>query len=146
MDNGGTLEVTNAFNFPPPEMSADMQYEQQLINAAAAAPRAKSNTAYQNEYIRMIKESGQDANCVGWFVSANLGNFVNENFIQNQYYYQKELNETTCALVYDTARSSTGTTSIKAYRINSKFMVQYKENKFTMERYEISDPHSNNLG
>ena len=133
MDNNGILEITNCFPFPIVDVPQENQYEQQSFNSAAAAPRAKANTAYQTEMIRMQKEVGVDANNVGWYTSANLGNFVNSTFIENQYYYQKELNERTVALVHDVSRSSQGALSIRAFRLSSQFMAIYKENKFTTD-------------
>ncbi|EXJ85962.1 eukaryotic translation initiation factor 3 subunit H [Capronia coronata CBS 617.96] len=133
MDINGTLEITNTFPFPVVDLPPEAQYEQQHFNSAAAAPRAKSNTAYQTEMIRMLREVNVDANNVGWYTSANLGNFVNANFIENQYHYQKELNERTVALVHDVSRSSQGILSIKAFRLSPQFMTAYKENKFTTE-------------
>lgn len=134
MDNNGILEITNCFPFPVVDIPPEAQYDQQHFNSAAAAPRAKANTAYQSEMIRMQKEVGVDANNVGWYTSANLGNFVNSNFIENQYYYQKELNERTVALVHDVSRSSQGALSMRAFRLSSQFMNAYKENKFTTEK------------
>ncbi|EHY55888.1 hypothetical protein HRR83_006728 [Exophiala dermatitidis] len=133
MNVNGTLEITNTFPFPVVDLPPEAQYEQQHFNSAAAAPRAKSNTAYQAEMIRMLREVNVDANNVGWYTSANLGNFVNTNFIENQYHYQKELNEKTVALVHDVSRSSQGILSIKAFRLSPQFMTAYKENKFTTE-------------
>lgn len=135
MDNNGILEVTNCFPFPIVDVPQDAQFEQQHFNSAAAAPRAKANTTYQAEMIRMQKEVGVDANNVGWYTSANLGNFINSTFIENQYYYQKELNERTIALVHDVSRSSQGALSMRAFRLSPAFVAVYKENKFTTEAY-----------
>jgi translation initiation factor 3 subunit H len=137
MDKEGTLEVTNTFPFPVVDLPPEAQFDNQTqhFNAAASAPRAKANTAYQAEMIRMLREVNIDANNVGWYTSANLGNFVNANFIENQYHYQKELNEKTVALVHDVSRSSQGILSIRAYRLSPQFMTAYKENKFTTEKY-----------
>lgn len=134
MDNNGVLEVTNCFPFPVVDLPPEQQYEQQHYNSAAAAPRAKANTAYQAEMIRMQKEVGVDANNVGWYTSANLGNFINSNFIENQYYYQKELNERTVALVHDVSRTSQGALSVRAFRLSPQFMIAFKEQKFTTEK------------
>lgn len=133
MDNDNILEITNSFPFPVVELSPEAQYEQQHFNSAAAAPRAKANTAYQAEMIRMLKEVNVDANNIGWYTSANLGNFVNSNFIENQYYYQRNLNEKTIALVHDISRSSQGALSLRAFRLSSQFMAAYKDGKFTAE-------------
>lgn len=135
MDNNSLLEITNCFPFPVVDLPPEAQYEQQHFNSAAAAPRAKANTAYQAEMIRMQKEVGVDANNVGWYTSANLGNFVNSNFIENQYFYQKEVNERTVALVHDVSRSSQGALSMRAFRLSPQFVASYKENKFTTEAY-----------
>src|SRR5689334_21158646 len=134
MDVNGTLELTNCFPFPIVDLPPEAQFEQQHFNSAAAAPRAKSNTAYQAEMIRMLREVNVDANNVGWYTSANLGNFVNMNFIENQYYYQKDLNERTVALVHDVSRSSQGALSLRAFRLSPQFMAAFKENKFTTEK------------
>lgn len=134
MDNNGVLEATNTFPFPVVDLPPDAQFEQQHFNTAAAAPRAKSNTAYQTEMIRMLREVNVDANNVGWYTSANFGSFVNSNFIENQCFYQRDLNERTVALVHDVSRSSQGILSLRAFRLSSQFMAAYKENKFTTDK------------
>lgn len=140
MDVNGTLEVTNCFPFPVVDLPADATYEQQQhFNSAAIAPRHKSNTAYQADMIRHLREVNIDANNVGWYTSANLGNFVNLNFIENQEHYQKELNEKTVALVHDVSRSSQGVLSLRAFRLTPQFMAAHKENKFTTDKCVL--PH-----
>ena len=134
MENTGLLEITNSFAFPIVDLPPEEQYDTQYFNTAAAAPRAKSNTAYQNEYIKMLKEVNVDANNVGWYTAANLGNFVNSNFIQNQYYYQKDINEKTVALVHDVSKTSQGVLSLRAFRLSPQFMAAFKENKFTTDK------------
>ena len=137
MDVGGVLEITNTFPFPVVDLPPDAQYEQQHFNAAAAAPRAKANTSYQIEMIRMLREVNVDANNVGWYTSANLGSFINTNFIENQLYYQKDANERTVALVHDVSRSSQGVLSLRAFRLSPQFVTAHKENKFTTEKYAL---------
>jgi translation initiation factor 3 subunit H len=141
MDINGTLEVTNTFPFPVIDLPPEAQYEQQHqqhFNAAAAAPRAKSNTTYQSDMIKMLREVNIDAQNVGWYTSANLGNFVNNNFIENQYYYQKDVNERTIALVHDVSRSSQGALSLRAFRLSVPFMAAFKEQKFTTANLQKS--------
>ncbi|GAD96620.1 conserved hypothetical protein [Paecilomyces variotii No. 5] len=137
MDAGGILEITNSFPFPVVEVPPESHFDNTTPNPAAAAPRAKANVAYQNEMIRMLREVNIDANNVGWYTSANMGNFVNMNVIENQYFYQKELNERTVALVHDVSRSSQGALSLRAFRLSPQFMTAFKENKFTAEQYVI---------
>lgn len=86
----------------------------------------------------MLREVNVDANNVGWYTSANMGNFVNMNVIENQFFYQKEMNERTVALVHDVSRSSQGSLSLRAFRLSPKFMTAFKENKFTSEELQKS--------
>lgn len=136
MDLLSTLQVTNSFPFPTIDLPpTDGHHDNNAAsNLAAAAPRAKANAAYQIEMIKKLREVNVDANNVGWYTSANLGNFVNANMIENQYHYQKELNERTVALVHDVSRSSQGSLSLHAFRLSSAFMAAFKEGKFTTER------------
>jgi hypothetical protein len=99
-------------------------------NLAAAAPGAKVNTLYQNEMIRDLREGNIDANNVGWYMSANMGNFLNANMIENQYRYQKDFYERTVALVHDVSRSSQGSLSLHAFRLSTAFTSAYKEKNF----------------
>ena len=137
MDVKGDLEVTNCFPFPIVDVAPESHLDIAPANAAASAPRAKSNAAYQAEMIKMLREVNIDSSNVGWYTSANMGNFVNANVIENQYYYQKELNERTVALVHDVSRSSQGSLSLRAFRLSPQFMTAFKENKFTGEQYVI---------
>ncbi|KAI1006905.1 Eukaryotic translation initiation factor 3 subunit H [Podosphaera aphanis] len=136
MDKNGILEVTNCFPFPTVEVAfTDSHSNDHLAasNLAGAAPRSKANISYQSEMIRCLREVNVDANNVGWYMSANMGNFVNLNFIENQYHYQKEVNEKTVALVHDVSRSSQGNFNLRAFRLSPSFMVAFKEGKFTTD-------------
>ncbi|OKL59265.1 hypothetical protein UA08_05472 [Talaromyces atroroseus] len=138
LDVADTLQVTNTFPFPVVEMPPESHFDTSTPNAAAAAPRAKANTVYQAEMIRMLREVNVDAQNVGWYTSANMGNFINLTVIENQFFYQKELNERTIALVHDVSRSSQGSLSLRAFRLSSQFMNAFKENKFTSEQLQKS--------
>ena len=98
------------------------------------APRAKSNVSYQNEMIKLLREVNVDAQSVGWYMSTNMGNFISQSFVENQYFYQKATDEKTVSLVFDITRSSAGSLGLKAYRLSASFMAAYKEGKFTSER------------
>lgn len=135
MDTRGDLQVTNCFPLPVVDAAPESHLDLAPANAAAAAPRAKSNAAYQSEMIKMLREVNVDANNVGWYTTANMGNFFNMNVLENQYHYQKELNERTVALVHDVSRSAQGTLSLRAFRLSPQFMTAFKENKFTGEQY-----------
>jgi len=135
MDKDGILEVTNCFPFPTVDIPQDGH--QELRDLAAAAPRAKANTGYQNEMIKMLREVNIDAANVGWYTSTSMGAFVNLNTIENQFFYQKEMNERTIALVHDVSRTSQGSLSLRAFRLSPAFMAAYREGKFTVESYVI---------
>lgn len=139
MDKNAGLEVTNAFPFPTIDVpQTDGHHDNNAAsNLAAAAPRAKSNTNYQTEMIKKLREVNVDANNTGWYTSANLGNFITTTFIENQYHYQNQLNERTVAMVHDVSRSSQGSLSLRAFRLSPAFMAAFKENKFTTERYDL---------
>ncbi|KAK4115892.1 hypothetical protein N656DRAFT_795578 [Canariomyces notabilis] len=135
MDNNNVLEVTNTFPFPTPDISTtDHQTD---ASSLAAAPRAKANIAYQNEMIRHLKEVNVDANNVGWYTSASMGNFITLPFVENQYHYQRD-NDKTVALVHDVSRSSHGALNLRAFRLSPEFMAAYKEGKFTTESLQKS--------
>ncbi|KAF2089073.1 eukaryotic translation initiation factor 3 subunit H [Saccharata proteae CBS 121410] len=139
MDVNGTLEITNTFSFPTVDVPATDGHQQDAAaNAAAAAPRAKANVVYQNEMIKFLREVNVDAQNVGWYTSTSMGNFVNINTIENQFFYQKEMNERTVALVHDVSRSSQGALSLRAFRLSPSFMAAYKEGKFTTESLQKS--------
>jgi len=138
MDVNGTLQITNSFPFPTADIAASDSHSNDHMaasNTAAAAPRSKANVAYQNEMIKYLREVNVDANNVGWYTSANMGNFINTSLVENQYVYQKEPNERTVALVHDVSRSSQGALSLRAFRLAPSFMAAYKEGKFTTEKY-----------
>ncbi|KAJ2999266.1 hypothetical protein NUW58_g40 [Xylaria curta] len=138
MDQDGVLEITNSFAFPTADVAnVEGSHQNDASSLAAAAPRAKANITYQNEMIRYLKEVNVDANNVGWYTSATMGNFVNLGFIENQYHYQRE-NDKTVALVHDVSRSSQGALSLRAFKLTSTFMAAYKEGKFTTESLQKS--------
>jgi len=133
MEKNGILEITNSFPFPETAAAANDGQSDSASNLAASAPRAKQNIAYSNEMIKFLREVNVDANNVGWFTSTSMGNFVNLQTIENQYFYQNAPNEKTVALVYDVSRSSQGAMNLRAYRLSPAFMTAYKEGKFTTE-------------
>lgn len=141
LDNGSLLEVTNTFPFPTVDVAStdshQSSHQNDASSLAAAAPRAKANINYQNEMIRHLKEVNVDANNVGWYTSATMGNFINLSFVENQYHYQRENNHVV-ALVHDVSRSSQGSLSLRAFKLSSTFMAAYKEGKFTTESLQKS--------
>ena len=138
MEKNGVLEITNCFPFPEvSHVQTDDRQNDNAANLAGAAPRAKQNIAYGNEMIKFLREVNVDANNVGWYTGASMGNFVNLNTIENQFFYQNQPNEKTVALIYDVSRSSQGSLNLRAYRLSPQFMTAFKEAKFTTERYVL---------
>ena len=149
LDVTSTLEITNSFPFPVPKPETQQDHrsfqdsfyaQKDAENAAAAAPRAKSNVNYANEMVKLLREVNVDAQGVGWYTSCSMGGFVNQNFVENQMFFQKGSDEKTVALVFDVSRSSAGGLSLKAYRLSASFVASYKENKFNTERYAHIPP------
>ncbi|KAI9050714.1 hypothetical protein LZ554_004834 [Drepanopeziza brunnea f. sp. 'monogermtubi'] len=141
MDINGTLQITNCFPFPTADIAASDSHPNDHMaasNIAAAAPRSKANLAYQSEMIKCLREVNVDANNVGWYTSANMGNFINTSLIENQFHYQSQPNERSVALVHDVSRSSQGALSLRAFRLSSTFMAAFKESKFTTEHMQKS--------
>ncbi|KKF96886.1 Eukaryotic translation initiation factor 3 subunit H [Ceratocystis platani] len=135
LDTEATLDITNSFPFPSVESSSPDHSDSSA--QASAAPRQKSIIAYQTDMIRKLKEVNIDANAIGWYTSATMGNFFNLSLIENQYHYQKD-NQSAIALVHDVSRSSQGTLNLRAFRLTPAFMAAYKENKFTTETLQKS--------
>jgi translation initiation factor 3 subunit H len=144
----GLLEVTSCFPFPNIDVPASDDHRDDHRNnhnhkdQSAAAPRAKANVAYQTEMIKFLREVNVDANNVGWYTSTSMGNFINLNTIENQFFYQKDPNEKAIALVHDVSRSSQGSLSLRAYRLSPAFVAAYKEAKFTTDKYKGTLPCS----
>lgn len=137
-DIASQLQVTNSFPLPAApidQAQADSYHQPDAATLATAAPRAKSNVPYQNEMIKLLREVNVDAQSVGWYMSTNMGNFISQSFVENQFFYQKASDEKSVALVFDVSRSSAGSLGLKAYRLSPVFMTAYKEGKFTSERY-----------
>ncbi|EFX02391.1 eukaryotic translation initiation factor 3 subunit [Grosmannia clavigera kw1407] len=146
MQNGSTLEITNTFAFPAQDAASldgatssnDRGHQNDVSALAAAAPRSKANIAYQADMIRHLKEVNVDANNVGFYTSATMGNFVTMSLIENLYHYQRDAStgESKAALVYDVSRSSQGALNLRAFRLTNTFLAAYKEGKFTTENLQ----------
>ena len=136
MDVKGTLEITNCYNYitPDPPASDSHHDTNAASNLAAATPRSKANISLQNDMIKLVRDVNIDANFVGWYTSANMGNFITSALVENQYFFQKELNERVVCLVHDVSRSSQGAASLRAFRLSPTFMTAYKDGKFTTEQ------------
>lgn len=83
-------------------------------------------------FISYIHRVNVDHFHVGWYQSADVGNFLNVSLLESQYHYQTSIEESV-VLIYDTAKSARGFLTLKAYRLTPQAIQMYKEGEFTPE-------------
>merc|ERR1712109_335907 len=69
---------------------------------------------------------------VGWYQSANFGNFLSPQLLESHYAYQTSIEESIC-LIFDTAKTTKGFLSLKAFRLTPMAIKLYKEGEFHAE-------------
>eukprot|EP01097_Dermamoeba_algensis_P001611 TRINITY_DN1603_c0_g1_i4.p1 TRINITY_DN1603_c0_g1~~TRINITY_DN1603_c0_g1_i4.p1 ORF type:complete len:268 (-),score=44.72 TRINITY_DN1603_c0_g1_i4:421-1224(-) len=119
LDIGSTLEVTNCF--PLPRRSDDEEEDD-----------GDSAAEYQTNMMRHLRTVNVDSNDVGWYISANLGTFLNSNTVIEQYNHQVAIS-TSVLVVYDPLKVKQGTLALKAYRLTTNFMKWFKGTSRTQE-------------
>ena len=62
-----------------------------------------------------FRQVNVDHQHVGWYQSSQFGNFLSSQLLESQFSYQTSIEESVC-LVFDTAKTSQGFLSVKAYR------------------------------
>lgn len=107
------LEITNCFSFPKNNENVDEE-------------------EYQHDVLRKLRCVNIDHFHVGWYQSADVGNFLNVSLLESQYHYQTVIEESV-VLIYDTAKSARGFLTLKAYRLTPQAIQMYKEGEFTPE-------------
>lgn len=122
-----TLEITNCF--PHPRVDDDSDEIQ-----------------YQIEMMRKLRDVNVDHFHVGWYQSTFLGTFLNRNFVESQYHYQKSIEESV-VIVYDPLQTNQGMLSFKAYRLTKKLLNLYAggEKNFSPEGLAENGLSFNNL-
>jgi len=122
------LEITNCF--PHPRVDDDGFNEVQ----------------YQIEMMRKLRDVNVDHFHVGWYQSTFLGSFLNRNFVESQFHYQRSIEES-IVLVYDPLQTNYGMLSFKAYRLTKKLMDLYAsgEKVFTPEGVSKAGINFSNL-
>uniref|UniRef100_A0A1A9WJN7 Eukaryotic translation initiation factor 3 subunit H n=1 Tax=Glossina brevipalpis TaxID=37001 RepID=A0A1A9WJN7_9MUSC len=108
------LEITNCFPFPK---SDDETMDEEM---------------YQLTMMRRLRRVNVDHFHVGWYQSANVGNFLSVALLESQFHYQTSIEESV-VVVYDTQKSSRGFLCLKAYRLTPQAIQMYKDNEFTPE-------------
>lgn len=89
-------------------------------------------TNYNGTYRNLFYRVNVDHFHVGWYQSADVGNFLNVSLLESQYHYQTSIEESV-VLIYDTAKSARGFLTLKAYRLTPQAIQMYKEGEFTPE-------------
>nr|CAD7455822.1 unnamed protein product [Timema tahoe] len=108
------LEITNCFPFP--KHNDDSMDEEE----------------YQLAMMRRLRRVNVDHFHVGWYQSADVGNFLSLPLLESQYHYQTSIEESV-VVIYDTQKSARGFLTLKAYRLTPQAIAMYKENEFTPE-------------
>lgn len=131
LDVKGVLEVTNCFPFPSP------------IEGEEGSGSAKAKAQHMNHMIHWLRDVGVDNNVVGWYQSAYLGTFLNQQLTETQFAYQKQLNDRSVVLVHDICTSNAGNLSLKAYRLAPAFLAAQKETggkilSSTMQKHNLT--------
>ncbi|XP_018319560.1 eukaryotic translation initiation factor 3 subunit H [Agrilus planipennis] len=109
------LEITNCFPFP--KHTDDTVDEEE----------------YQLAMMRRLRRVNVDHFHVGWYQSADVGNFLSLPLLESQYHYQTSIEESV-VVIYDSQKSSRGFLTLKAYRLTPQAIEMYKEGEFTPEQ------------
>lgn len=87
---------------------------------------------YQLAMMRRLRRVNVDHFHVGWYQSADVGNFLSLPLLESQYHYQTSIEESV-VVIYDTQKSARGFLTLKAYRLTAQAIEMYKEGEFTPE-------------
>jgi len=112
LSEGNRLEITNCFPF---SKSTDESVDEE---------------EYQLAMMRRLRRVNVDHFHVGWYQSADVGNFLSLTLLESQYHYQTSIEESV-VVVYDTQKSARGFLTLKAYRLTPQAIQMYKDQDFT---------------
>merc|ERR1712027_132701 len=116
------LEITHAFPFPSSS-----------TGAAAGADDSVDDEDFQLDVMRKLRMVNVDHLHVGWYQSAHFGAFLSPQLLESHFAYQTSIEESVC-LIFDTAKTTKGFLSLKAYRLTQPAIELYKANDFTPEK------------
>eukprot|EP00470_Lotharella_oceanica_P006338 CAMPEP_0170178378 /NCGR_PEP_ID=MMETSP0040_2-20121228/11839_1 /TAXON_ID=641309 /ORGANISM="Lotharella oceanica, Strain CCMP622" /LENGTH=314 /DNA_ID=CAMNT_0010421411 /DNA_START=17 /DNA_END=961 /DNA_ORIENTATION=+ len=105
------LEVTNSFPGLPAEEKADHE-------------------AFLDVMMKLLKQVNVDNNSVGWYQSAFIGEWIDNDIIRTHYNFQSKIPESV-VLIYDPYTTTKGNLAVKTYRLTQKFMRFYKSKDFS---------------
>jgi len=109
------LEITHSFPFP-----------------SAASEETVDDEDFQLAMMRRLRMVNVDHLHVGWYQSANFGNFLSPQLLESHFAYQTSIEESVC-LIFDTGKTTKGFLSLKAYRLTPGAIRMYKEGEFHAE-------------
>lgn len=127
MDNDQVLEITSCYAFPQED---DDNSE-----------RESSQSKYQMDMMRCVREVNIDHQVVGWYQSTanQLGSFLTGPWLDTQFAYQDNLINAVC-LVYDPQKTMDGTFGLRAYRLKESFLELFGKSdlsSLSLQRHEI---------
>jgi len=108
------LEITHSFPFP------------------SQGEETVDDDDFQLAMMRRLRMVNVDHLHVGWYQSANFGNFLSPQLLESHFAYQTSIEESVC-LIFDTAKTTKGFLSLKAFRLTPMAIKLYKEGEFHAE-------------
>ncbi|XP_040575144.1 LOW QUALITY PROTEIN: eukaryotic translation initiation factor 3 subunit H [Lepeophtheirus salmonis] len=108
------LEITHSFPFP---MSSEDGVDDE---------------DFQLAIMRKLRLVNVDHMHVGWYQSSSFGNFLSPQLLESHLAYQTTVEESVC-LIFDTAKTSKGFLSLKAFRLTPSAVALYKSGDFSPE-------------
>jgi len=108
------LEITHCFPFP------------------SVSDESISDEDFQQDMMRRLRMVNVDYLHIGWYQSAQFGNFLSPQLLESHFAYQTSIEESV-GLIFDTAKNSKGFLSLKAYRLTPEAIKLYKAAEFTPE-------------
>jgi len=108
------LEITHSFPFP------------------SGGDESVDDEDFQVAMMSRLRVVNVDHLHVGWYQSAHFGNFLSPQLLESHFAYQTSIEESVC-LVFDTAKTSKGFLSLKAYRLTPQAVELYKAGDFSPE-------------
>jgi translation initiation factor 3 subunit H len=106
------LEITHCFPFP------------------ALSDESLDDEDFQLTMMRRLRQVNVDHQHVGWYQSAQFGNFMSTTLLESQFQYQSTIEESVC-LIFDTAKTAQGFISLKAFRLTPEAIKMFKEGDFS---------------
>jgi len=106
------LEITHCFPFP------------------TFSDESVDDEDFQLTMMRRLRQVNVDHQHVGWYQSAQFGNFLSPTLLESQFSYQTSIEESIC-LIFDTAKTGQGFISLKALRLTPEAIKMFKEGDFS---------------